>query len=383
MGIKGLTALINDNAPKAIRQAEMKTLFGRKVAIDASMSIYQFLIAVRQQDGQQLMNDAGETTSHLMGLFYRTIRMVENDLKPCYVFDGKPPQLKSNVLKKRFSNRQDAKEDEVEAKETGTTEDVDRMSRRQVKVTREHNEECRRLLTLMGIPWVEAPSEAEAQCAELCRGGLVYGAGSEDMDTLTFNSPIVLRHLTFSEARKMPIDIISLDEVLSGLDLTLEKFVDMCMLCGCDYLEPLKGIGAKTALKLVREHDDMESILEHLRKGKNPPPEDWPYEEARQLFMHPEVQKASEIDLKWEAPDTEGLVDFLVREKGFSEERVRKGADKLKARMSAKQQGRLDGFFTVKPKEGSSPQKRKADDKKDGKGGKKAKTDSKAKPKKK
>lgn len=80
------------------------------------------------------------------------------------------------------------------------------------------------------------------------------------------------------------------------------QFVDMCMLCGCDYLEPLKGIGAKTALKLVREHDDMESILEHLRKGKNPPPEDWPYEEARQLFMHPEVQKASEIDVSLRRP---------------------------------------------------------------------------------
>ncbi|GAA5886689.1 hypothetical protein JCM3774_005830, partial [Rhodotorula dairenensis] len=296
-------------------------------------------------------------------------------------------------LKKRFAGRQEAKEDEVEAKETGTTEDVDRMSRRQVKVTREHNEECRRLLTLMGIPWVEAPSEAEAQCAELCRGGLVYGAGSEDMDTLTFNSPVVLRHLTFSEARKMPIDVISLDEVLAGLELSMDQFIDMCMLCGCDYLEPLKGIGAKTALKLVREYDDMDAILEHLRKGKNPPPDEWPYQEARELFRHPDVKKASEIELKWEAPDTEGLVDFLVREKGFSEERVRKGADKLKARMSAKQQGRLDGFFTVKPKEGASAsgsssasgKKRKADDKKDtGKNGgtKKAKAGSSASKKK-
>ncbi|GAA5834535.1 hypothetical protein JCM11251_007034 [Rhodosporidiobolus azoricus] len=387
MGIKGLTALINDNAPKAIKQAEMKTLFGRKVAIDASMSIYQFLIAVRQQDGQQLMNEAGETTSHLMGLFYRTIRMVENDLKPCYVFDGKPPQLKSNVLKKRFSNRQEAKEDEVEAKETGTTEDVDKLSRRQVKVTREHNEECRRLLTLMGIPWVEAPSEAEAQCAELCRGGLVYGAGSEDMDTLTFNSPIVLRHLTFSEARKMPIDVISLESVLEGLELTMDQFIDMCMLCGCDYLEPIKGVGAKTALKMVKEYDSMDDILAHLRKGKNPPPEEWPYEEARKLFKTPEVKPAAEITLDWKAPDTEGLVDFLVREKGFSEDRVRKGAEKLKARMSAKQQGRLDGFFTVKPKEGgagsAAGSKRKADDKKDSKGSKKSKTDTKAKGKKK
>lgn len=93
----------------------MKTLFGRKVAIDASMSIYQFLIAVRQKDGELLTNDAGETTrymihisqnlkpdspvsSHLMGFFYRTIRMVENGIKPCYVFDGKPPDLKAGVV---------------------------------------------------------------------------------------------------------------------------------------------------------------------------------------------------------------------------------------------------------------------------------------------
>ncbi|GAA5872259.1 hypothetical protein JCM16303_001032 [Sporobolomyces ruberrimus] len=381
MGIKGLTALISDQAPSSMKQVDIKSLFGRKIAIDASMSIYQFLIAVRQQDGQQLMNEAGETTSHLMGLFYRTLRMVENDLKPCYVFDGKPPQLKSNVLKKRFSNRQEAKEDEVEAKETGTTEDVDKLSRRQVKVTKEHNDECKKLLTLMGIPWVEAPSEAEAQCAELCRGGLVYGAGSEDMDTLTFNSPILLRHLTFSEARKMPIDVIDLKDVLAGLELTMDKFIDMCMLCGCDYLEPIKGVGAKTALKLVKEYDTMDEILAHLSKGKNPPPEDWPYEEAKQLFMKPSVKPATEIELKWEAPDVEGLVDFLVRDKGFSEDRVRKGADKLKARLSSKQQGRLDGFFKVEPKDPKAGTKRKADDK--GGKAKKAKAEPKGKGKKK
>lgn len=381
MGIKGLTALISDQAPGSMKQVDIKSLFGRKIAIDASMSIYQFLIAVRQQDGQQLMNEAGETTSHLMGLFYRTLRMVENDLKPCYVFDGKPPQLKSNVLKKRFSNRQEAKEDEEEAKEVGTTEDVDKLSRRQVKVTKEHNDECKKLLTLMGIPWVEAPSEAEAQCAELCRGGLVYGAGSEDMDTLTFNSPILLRHLTFSEARKMPIDVITLESVLEGLELTMEKFIDMCMLCGCDYLEPIKGVGAKTALKLVKEYESMDDILAHLSKGKNPPPEDWPYAEAKELFLKPSVKPASEIDLKWEAPDVEGLVDFLVKDKGFSEDRVRKGADKLKARLSSKQQGRLDGFFTKVAQDPKAGTKRKADDK--GGKGKKVKTEPKGKGKKK
>lgn len=98
MGIKGLTALLLEHAPAAVKEHDIKTLFGRKVAIDASMSIYQFLIAVRQRDGELLTNEAGETTSHLMGLFYRTIRIVENGIKPAYVFDGKPPELKKGVV---------------------------------------------------------------------------------------------------------------------------------------------------------------------------------------------------------------------------------------------------------------------------------------------
>lgn len=107
-----------------------------------------------------------------MGFFYRTIRMVDHGIKPCYVFDGKPPELKAGVvsqltvaweqadnqLKQRFGRREEAKEAEEEAKEVGTTEDVDRFSRRQVRVTKEHNEECKRLLSLMGIPCVTVSS---------------------------------------------------------------------------------------------------------------------------------------------------------------------------------------------------------------------------------
>ena len=182
------------------------------------MSIYSFLIAVRS-DGQQLMSDTGETTSHLMGMFYRTLRMVENGIKPLYVFDGAPPKLKSGELAKRFQRKQEATEGMEEAKETGTAEDVEKFSRRTVRVTREHNAECQRLLKLMGVPYIVAPTEAEAQCAVLAKAGKVYAAASEDMDTLTFDTPILLRHLTFSEQRKEPIQEIRLDKVLEGLNM--------------------------------------------------------------------------------------------------------------------------------------------------------------------
>ncbi|KAJ9648980.1 Elongation of fatty acids protein 2 [Coniosporium apollinis] len=347
MGIKHLYQVISENAPDAIKTGEIKNQFGRKVAIDASMSIYSFLIAVRSE-GQQLMSDTGETTSHLMGMFYRTLRMVDNGIKPLFVFDGAPPKLKSGELAKRFQRKSEAQEAHEEAKETGTAEEVEKFSRRTVRVTREHNAECQRLLTLMGIPYIIAPTEAEAQCAVLARAGKVYAAASEDMDTLTFNSPVLLRHLTFSEQRKEPILEIHLDKVLEGLEMDMPQFVDLCILLGCDYVDPIKGIGPSTALKLIRDHKNLEGVVEFFETSKKYNlPEDWPYKDARLLFLEPDVRPADhpDCDFKWEAPDVEGLVKFLVEEKGFSEDRVRNAATRLQKNLKSAQQSRLEGFF--------------------------------------
>ncbi|OAP63846.1 flap endonuclease 1, variant [Fonsecaea erecta] len=372
MGIKQLYHVIAEEAPDAIKTGEIKNHFGRKVAIDAyasSMSIYSFLIAVRS-DGQQLMSDTGETTSHLMGMFYRTLRMVDNGIKPLYVFDGAPPKLKSGELAKRFARKNEASDQHEEAKETGTAEEVEKFSRRTVRVTREHNDECRRLLKLMGIPYIVAPTEAEAQCAVLARAGKVYAAASEDMDTLTFNSPILLRHLTFSEQRKEPIQEIHLDKTLEGLGMDRDQFIDLCILLGCDYLDPIPKVGPNTALKLIREHGSLEGVVEFIEndaKKRYTIPEDWPYKEARELFLHPDVRSADdpECDFKWEAPDIEGLVQFLVHEKGFNEDRVRSAAQKLQKNVKTAQQSRLEGFFKAVPKteEEKKSLKRKHDEK--------------------
>ncbi|XP_071482320.1 flap endonuclease 1-like, partial [Diadema antillarum] len=316
MGIHNLARLIADCAPGAIRESEMKSLFGRKIAIDASMCIYQFLIAVRS-DGSVLTNEDGETTSHLMGMFYRTIRMVENGLKPCYVFDGKPPELKSGELVKRQERRAEAEKELEKAKEQGDQENVNKFERRLVKVTQQHNEECQKLLKLMGIPYVKSPGEAEAQCCELVKAGKVYAVGTEDMDALTFGSSVLLRHLTASEARKMPIQEFTYQRVIDGLGLDRDQFVDLCILMGCDYCGTIKGIGMKRAYELIKNHGSIEKILAKIDTSKYEPPEDWLFKEARELFMKPDVTAGDEIDLKWTAPDEEELIKFMCNEKGF------------------------------------------------------------------
>jgi len=361
MGILGLSKLVADVASHAIKENEIKNYFGRKVAIDASMSLYQFLIAVRMEGGQQLTNTEGETTSHLMGFFYRTIRMVENGIKPVYVFDGKPPVMKAGELEKRKEKRDAAQLSLDKAKEEGNTEEIDKQSRRLVKVGKEHVEEAKKLLKCMGIPFVEAPCEAEAQCAELVKAGKVFAAGTEDMDTLTFGTNILLRHLTFSEARKMPIKEFYLDKVLEGFEMDQDQFIDLCILLGCDYVDKIKGIGPKKAIELMKKHKNIEGVLSNIDKSKYPPPDNWMFTEARRLFKEPEVTPGTDIELKWDKPDEEALVKFMAEEKGFQEERIRNGAKKLLKARQTSTQGRLDSFFKVTSTPNSA-NKRKSED---------------------
>lgn len=376
MGIHSLAKLIGDYAAGAIKENEIKNYFGRKIAIDASMCMYQFLIAVRQE-GNNLTNEDGETTSHLMGMFYRTIRLMENGIKPVYVFDGKPPELKGHELSKRQERRADAQESLDKATEAGDAENIEKFSRRLVKVTKEHGEECQKLLSLMGVPWIVAPCEAEAQCCALVKSGKVFAVGTEDMDALTLGTDVLLRHLTFSEARKMPIKEFHLKKVLEGLELTHTQFIDLCILLGCDYCDTIRGIGPKRAIDLIREHKSIDKIIEKIDKDKYTVPENWMYKEARELFLNPDVKDPETIDLKWTEPDEEGIVQFMCTDKGFNEERMRNGVKKIVKARNTGTQVRLDSFFKVT----STTPKRKTEDLKENDKKKAKKTGAYKKPK--
>lgn len=294
-----------------------------------------------------LQNEEGETTSHLMGMFYRTIRMVENGIKPVYVFDGKPPQLKSGELAKHTERRAEAEKQLEAAQEAGEVENIEKFNKRLVKVTKQHNEECKKLLSLMGIPYVDAPCEAEATCAALVKAGKVYAAATEDMDALTFGTPLLLRHLMASEAKKLPIQEFHLSRALEDIGITQEQFIDLCILLGCDYCETIRGIGPKRAIELIRQHRSIKEVLDNIDLKKYPVPENWLYKEARQLFLEPEVVDLNDIELKWQDPDDEGLVAFMCGEKQFNEDRIRNGAKKLAKNRHGSTQGRLDDFFKV------------------------------------
>lgn len=379
MGIHGLAKLLGDEAPNSMKEDVIKNYFGRVIAIDASMSLYSFLVAVRMDGATMLTNEAGETTSHLQGMFQRTVRLIENRVKPIYVFDGKPPTLKSGELARRSKKRAEAAEEEKAAVEEGNKETVEKLAKQSVRVTRQHNDECKKLLRLMGVPVVEAPGEAEAQCAALVKAGKAYATGTEDMDALTFGSPVMVRHLTFSEARKLPIVEITLARVLEGLKLSMAQFVDLCILCGCDYCDRIKGIGEKRAFELITKYGSLEKVLENLDKEKHPVPPNFPFEDIREIFRAPAVADPATLELKWDEPDEAGLKAFLVGEKGFSEERVVRAVEKLRASRETAVQRRIDAFFVPQGVTQSESLKRKLAEaeKEKGKGKGKGKKESK------
>lgn len=291
--------------------------------------------------------------------------------------------MKSDELSKRTERKAEAEKELQLAKERGDQEAVEKLSKRTVRVTREQTSECQRLLRLMGVPVVEAPSEAEAQCASLCKRGLAYAVATEDMDALTFGAPRLVRNLMAPASANKPVMEFDLPEVLKGLELSQEEFVDLCILCGCDYTEKIAGIGPTRALALVKKHRSIEEILKSIDPTKYKIPAPFPYERARELFLHPEVlpestsdaketaggaggtapedaKKAQDADgtalgaakeaplalsFRWPGPDEQGLVEFLVHEKGFNEDRVRSAAQRIVAAKSKSAQGRLDAFF--------------------------------------
>lgn len=278
---------------------------------------------------------------------------MQNGIKPIYVFDGKPPEMKSGELEKRSERRKEAQESLDKAVEDGNQEDIAKFNKRVIRVTQKHNDDCKKLLRLMGLPVIEAPCEAEAQCASLCKDGKVYAVATEDMDALTFASPRLVRHLSSGSSDQA--QEYNLEKMMSGMGLdSHDEFIDLCILMGCDYCDSIRGIGGKRGLELIKKYKTIESIVENL-PNKDGVPKDWPLDCVRKLFKEPDVIKSDEItenDLKIKDIDEEGIVQFLCTENNFDEKRVRNAIERCKASKPKSAQTRIDSFFQVKPSDG-------------------------------
>jgi flap endonuclease-1 len=325
----------------------LEDLRGKRIAIDAFNALYQFLSIIRGMTGELLRDNKGRVTSHLSGLFYRNMNLLETGIKLVYVFDGAPPRLKSIELARRREVKEQAGLHYKEALEKKDYVAAKKFASATSYLDNQMVDESKKLLDLMGVPWIQAPSEGEATAAHLCLKGQVDFAASQDYDSLLFGAPRLVRNVTISGKRKLPnrnirVDVIPetvyLEDVLSKNGITREQLIDVGILLGTDFNpDGFAGIGPATALKLIKKHSKIENIAELKGKiGFDP-------SEIREIFLNPLVS-TKEVELEAKPADRPGLEKFLTTEHDFSKERIDTALQRLDAQKEKASQS-LEKWF--------------------------------------
>jgi flap endonuclease-1 len=323
----------------------LEDLRSRSFAVDAANQLHQFLALIRTPDGVPLKDREGRITSHLVGLLYRTTRLItEYDMKLIFVFDGTPPDLKSHEITKRRTQRQRAEREYEEAIAKGDMKTAWSKAVGTGRLTREMAKEAKQVLTYLGIPYVQAPGEGEAQAAYMVQRGDAWATASRDFDTLLFGTPRLLRYLTLTGRKRLPSkgtsvplqpELIDLHKVFAENGINREQLVDVALLIGTDFNDGVPQVGPKTALKLIKENKSLENlpskILEQL------PPN---YHQIRRIFLDYPI--SDEYDITSKPVDEKGLIDFLCQERGFSENRVTNVIERLQKAKKGQRQQSLD-----------------------------------------
>lgn len=304
-------------------------LNNKVLALDASNVIYQFVSSIRQYDGTPLKDKNGNITSHLVGLFSRTTNLLTKGLKPAFVFDGKPPKLKKKEIERRQALKSKAKERYDQAREDSDEESMLKYSRQISKLTPDMINEAKELVKALGLPVIQAPSEAEAQAAHICRKKHVWAVASQDYDSLLFRAPKLIQNLTLAEKRKLPgggyakvyPQLLELNKILDKLEIDHNQLLVLGILVGTDFNPGgIKGIGPKKALKLIQSDKPFETIFEDLNPGF-----DW--KEIFELFKNMPV--TDDYELEFTEVDEEKIKQILVDKHDFTSERVENTLNKI------------------------------------------------------
>jgi flap endonuclease-1 len=335
------------------KEIELSDLKGKTICIDAFNTLYQFLSSIRQADGTPLMDNKQRITSHLSGIFYRNLTLLEHGIKLVYVFDGIPPEQKYGTHKIRKEGRELARSRYEEAKGEENLEGMKRYSSQLVRLNEEIITESKELLEAMGIAVVQAPGEGEAQAAHLAKiMSEVYASASQDYDSLLFGATKLIRNLTLAKKRRtvngwieVKPEIIELDKVLNYLEINLDQLICLGILVGTDYNpKGIPGIGQKKALQIVKRFKQPILIFDSIKEQINNLPEEdrFDWKEIFELFHKPNVSTSF---LKFGKVNEKKIREILVEEHNFSDDRVQKQLERLREITEKNKQKNLQGWF--------------------------------------
>jgi len=330
----------------------LTSLKGKILAVDSMNMLYQFLTTIRSPDGSVLTDKNGRVTSHLIGLFHRVTSLMEEGLKLVFVFDGQPPAIKLKTSQLRKASKEDAASKLKVAQEEGDYEQMKKYASRTASLTTEMVDDAKQVINALGLPIVQAPSEGEAQTAYMVKQGAAYASISQDYDNLIFDCPRLIRNVSIEGRRKLPgkfsyqkinPEMIELKAVLDKLVFTLDQLRVLAILIGTDYNPGgIKGIGPKTAIKLIKQHgQDFTTLFKEINWENYFPDLPWP----EILATIKDIPVTDDYSLEFKPFDRAKLIELLVKGYNFSEERIITKLDKLEKKKENFSQTGLKKFF--------------------------------------
>jgi flap endonuclease-1 len=325
-------------------ELSIEDLKGKVIVVDAFNQLYMFLSSIRQPDGSLLKDSHNNITSHLNGLFYRFTKLMQYDIKFIFVFDGKAPELKLKERERRSALKHEAELKYEKASKEENIEDMKKYAARTSRLTKEMIDDVKELISALGCPIVQAPSEGEAQAALIVKNRDAYASLSQDADSLLFGCLLVVKNLTLSGRKKLPNklsydsvnpELISLKDTLKELDITQDQLIVLAMLTGTDYnIGGIKGIGPKTALKLVKEYGPgIENFDKLFKENGWNEHFDYEWKEVFNIIKHTKTTK--DYNIVFKDVDDGKVVETLCSKHDFSEGRVRKVLETLHKRPAA------------------------------------------------
>jgi len=320
MGIKGIKALIKKHVPDAIRPIDLTELNGKTVCIDSSILIYKYSFIYSSDN------------FHILGFLNKILELRNNNINMIFVFDGKPPEAKREILNKRKEQNNLLKENVVKLQEElklvnygdeyidsdteapddpeefekikkvrELTKKISSMEKNVKKVTVKHSQEIMEILKSLGIPFFIAETEAEKACVFLQKYNHADYILTEDTDSLAFGGNFIF-------SKKNSYFLCEIDKVLQGLDLSQAEFTDLCIFCGCDYTCTIPKIGPVSALNIIKKHRSIDNFLKSSDAARYTVPESFDYQTARDLF----IIENSTIELKG-SKDRTKFLELLSR----------------------------------------------------------------------
>jgi flap endonuclease-1 len=328
----------------------VQELSGKVIVVDTFNMLYQFLTTIRGADGSPLTDNSGQVTSHLVGLFSRVTKLMQEGLKLVFVFDGKAPELKKKERERRKNLKIEAQVAYDVAKDAEDVAGMKKYAGRTARLTPEMVLEAKELLVALGLPIIDAPSEGEAQAAYMVARGDAWGLISQDFDCLLFGTSRMLKNVSVTARKKKPgtlatmqiePELIVLKDVLTELHISREDLIALGLLIGTDFnIGGIKGLGPKKGLKMIKEHKDKEELFTAASWHEY---FDFPWKDAYELFLHMPV--TTEYDLVWKGVDGDLVRELLVVKHQFSTARVDSVLERLSKAGKDRAQKGLSDFF--------------------------------------